>query len=39
MRYADSRRELSHENYGHELLQAIGRTYISKSEYVENSAG
>jgi hypothetical protein len=25
-------RELSHENYGHELLQAIGRTYISKSE-------
>ncbi|KAI5449020.1 DnaJ-like protein, variant 2 [Naganishia albida] len=29
--------ELSHENYGHELLQAIGRTYINKSEHYEAS--
>ncbi|KAJ9092942.1 hypothetical protein QFC19_008540 [Naganishia cerealis] len=29
--------ELSKENYGYELLQAIGRTYISKGEHYEAS--
>ncbi|KAJ9116305.1 hypothetical protein QFC22_004745 [Naganishia vaughanmartiniae] len=33
----DTYSELSKENYGYELLQAIGRTYISKGEHYEAS--